>query len=268
MEDAAQWPDVRQSRSHERCRLSLTMDDRARLCESCGYVLDGLPLADGAVCPECGTAVPGSRDARRPGTTWQRSRGGVPAWLTTSWQVCRHPSRVFDEMQVEWTTASRLLGRWNVVISAVLMSLSWLLMEGVRYFTSHLGRFALFLAATVSAIMLLLAALTAIEARGIRFFGARRGWRVTPVVAGAICAHASIGWVIGGVLMLFVSATGIALSMPLERLARFLPFPTWVPILILAFFLGLLIFETLVYVGVRQCRYANMPDGAVRKPGA
>jgi hypothetical protein len=41
--------------------------------------------------------------------------------------------------------------------------------------------------------------LTWIETLGVRFFGKRRGWRVTRPIAWTVCSHAAIGWAIGGV---------------------------------------------------------------------
>ncbi|MBY0307719.1 MAG: hypothetical protein K2Q09_03165 [Phycisphaerales bacterium] len=115
--------------------------------------------------------------------------------------------------------------------------------------------------------------LTFIETVGLRFFAraAWRRWRVTPAVAWTVCDHASVGWVVGGLLnLLFVAAE------PVARLARWewgnelakrligVPITAFVSDttalrVYASLLLGMLTFETLVFIGVRQCRWANTP---------
>lgn len=100
-----------------------------------------------------------------------------------------------------------------------------------------------------------------IEARGVVFFSAKRGWRVPRAIAWAIVAHASITWVwawIGVLLSLFVLPVGTKLFRPLVVNTIFEPLLELTPPL-LGFIIGMLVFESLVYVGVRQCRFANVP---------
>jgi hypothetical protein len=113
-----------------------------------------------------------------------------------------------------------------------------------------------------------LAALIWIEHRGIRFFGARRRWRVTRSVAWTVCAHASYWWIVGAAV-----ALAVMLSLPTEW-PRWLPtsvqwalwgWINWVwitPAAASVFVLGLLPFETAVYFGVRRCRFANAARAA------
>jgi hypothetical protein len=90
------------------------------------------------------------------------------------------------------------------------------------------------------------------------FFGRRRGWRVTPTVAWAVCGHASVGWVVAGCLV----AAGLHAASLAARgrpagpalLARDIVI-AWAPLA--GFFAGMLVFETLVYLGVRRLRFAN-----------
>lgn len=108
---------------------------------------------------------------------------------------------------------------------------------------------------------MLLVSLTRIESLGVRFFGRQRGWRVTPSIAWNVCAHATIGWTIG-CLLHALTPLGLIWG---GRLLDLLPANTaiafaveyarWSPVV--ALFVGMLIFETLVYVGVRECRFAN-----------
>lgn len=111
----------------------------------------------------------------------------------------------------------------------------------------------------------MLVILTWIEHRGIRFFGARRGWRVTPAVATVVCAHASVGWLVGSLLLLLTFAS--------EPMLRIIGGPVTIDggRMVLgsfgagALFAGLMWFEILVFLGARRCRFAN-PPGAEGKP--
>nr|HRJ50216.1 hypothetical protein [Phycisphaerales bacterium] len=115
--------------------------------------------------------------------------------------------------------------------------------------------------------------LTWIEHHGIRFMAARRGWRLTTDAAAQVCAHASIGWVIGPAAM-----TWLLSESRFDRWSA--AFPDWwkieplgvIPLgaqsdrfagLGLSLLAGMILFEVLVYAGVRRCRWANPPGSAV-----
>ncbi len=108
--------------------------------------------------------------------------------------------------------------------------------------------------------------LTWIETVGVRFFGRRRGWRVTWPIALSVCAHASIGWAIGGLFHALVPLARTPMWWVLDKLPETaasriaLVYVSVAPIA--AMMVGMLVFETLVYLGVRECRYAN-----AAKPG-
>lgn len=116
--------------------------------------------------------------------------------------------------------------------------------------------------------------LTWIECRGVRFFARKRGWRVTKDVSWQVCAHASIGWVLSGLVPLMFLATLYVLSTYLgvsprgSIVIRWGWFNAgivgwneivWMTGMLMGYGSGLLAFEILVYIGVRQCRYANPP---------
>ena len=63
------------------------------------------------------------------------------------------------------------------------------------------------LAAVPVAVLLL--GLTTLETLGLRTFGRQRGWRVTRNVAWTVCAHASFGWVAGGLLGMLTHALSL-----------------------------------------------------------
>lgn len=102
-----------------------------------------------------------------------------------------------------------------------------------------------------------LAVLTLIEYAGVQFFGGRSRWRITSTVAWTVCAHATVGWVVGAgcCFLAFIAFTW-------RWHGEFRSIPGWMewsvdlgPVAGLA--LGLLLFETLVYLGIRRCRFAN-----------
>lgn len=114
-------------------------------------------------------------------------------------------------------------------------------------------------------------AMTQIERVGIETFGRRQRWRVTRRVSLAVCAHASVGWVIAGVLLAGAMLLLAVLPRDLHRLpsggvlrgTRLAGLHVLPVLLGLAGFAGMLVFETLVYFGVRECRFAN--DSRVRE---
>lgn len=158
----------------------------------------------------------------------------------------------------------------NMLVAAALVSL------GLLPYWSHRWE-AMFPIAV--AIYGVLGLLTWIESLGLRFIGRRRGWRITPDVAGVICDHASAGWVVGGLLMMLVllldpggrlAAAGWAqeiargiIHKPLSEQADLLRAFAFGG----ACVTGILIFESLVYVGMHRCRFANPPPAA-RAPDA
>lgn len=104
--------------------------------------------------------------------------------------------------------------------------------------------------------------LTYIEHAGIRFFGNRRGWRITPPVAWTVVGHASYGWLVSGVLVGILANPSVYLSIPWRE--ALLPFVIWqvdgyTLTLVAAAFWGMIVFEVVVYMGVRGMRYANPP---------
>ncbi|MBX3356979.1 MAG: hypothetical protein KF745_00990 [Phycisphaeraceae bacterium] len=251
------------------------------LCERCGYVLEG--IEDEAHCPECGESIPMSRpETGRPGSPWQqtgRSRSSLVAFLRTNLGVLRHPMTHSRSLVIE-APRSEQLGVFNSLVASVLLGpvvVMSVLGIGPEAVGDMLSRYPTGLAVlailgmSVGSGVLLgflpLRALIMIESWGVRFFGSRRGWRVTPAVASAVCGHATIGWIIGSVLALlgwFLSGSHHSwndwLTWPISARHdwRAAPWPAAG-----GFLAGLLIFETLVYFGIRQCRFGNPP----RTPG-
>lgn len=248
------------------------MDDDAPLCEDCGYDLAG--LAQDHVCPECGRAVAASYPASRPGSAWQRAPG-LFAWLRTLWRVLRHPNAAFSEVRIAAGEHGLLIVNM-LLAGAAIVAPWWGVFVGdpargtQRVDTlATAARLTLVGVVQVGVAAAVLYLLTSIEYLGIRFITRRRGWRLTRAGAMQVCAHASFGWLFcGGLAMLFLAGMfsvlrlfGVAPGGTLD-LAPALPVRVdWSQIVgvggpVLAYALGLLIFETLVYRGVRACKYA------------
>jgi len=110
-------------------------------------------------------------------------------------------------------------------------------------------------------LSLSLAVLTGTETWGIRSYGRLHAKRITPAVARTITAHATVGWVVAA---LFVSG-GFLLGMLAYEVAMHhdvQPFrgvmmlaPIWMPTIL--GLVGLLAFESIVYLGVLHCKFAN-----------
>ena len=251
------------------------------LCERCGYPLSG--LEGEPVCPECGLAVTESMPERRVGTAWQRG-ASVRAYLRTAIETLVRRRATFHDLRLVVNGRMRWLLVIHFALATIAPVVSWVVfharfgsgmvvwyqrsMPQMGGMAADVDAFAVprtWAAVAIGAgvVPLLLLVLTWIETRGVRFFGKRRGWRVTGPIAWSVCAHAGIGWVIGSLVYalsplaviwlrpvydLFPATTGVRVATEAA---------TWAPIA--AFVVGMLAFESLVYVGIRACRYANEP---------
>lgn len=255
--------------------LDRSINEFTLLCERCGYVVDG--LANGGACPECGLPIEDSLPESRAGSPWQR-RPGLVSLLRTWWRALRHPLRTFDEMRVEPRRDKRL-ARWTIGVAGLIGGVLALLVyfrgeplidqSGLLSLQGVLGLITLVvvLLGVWLISVLILATLTTVEALGLRFFGRAHGSRVTVATSRAICAHASVGWVIAGVLVVI----GELVGRPVREYALYHNVGVARGPMLLAevllplggFFVGMLVFETLVYVGVRRRRFANRePESA------
>ncbi len=223
------------------------------LCESCGYDVSG--TAPDRMCPECGVAVAASEPERRDLT---RLRMGF--WRLV-WAMLGSPrlsarSAAIGDAKIAWFgVVSRLAAAMIVSVAAVVP---------MPFYTDVTPVLLVVILPFVAAdVFLVISALTAIESVGIRFFGKQRGWRITREVAWTVCDLASVGWLTGacvcgaGLLLLHV---GVMQEM---RLIDTPHMPVFGMIgamtMLVGLSIGLLQFELLVYLGVRQCRFANPP---------
>lgn len=214
----------------------------------------GLPA-----CPECGTAITQSLPSNRVGSPWQR-RAGFASWIATGVRLLTRWDSLFARVWIDGT-GDRWLRRLNLSIAALLLGAAVMLPDLRKLGVGGSVSAGVLVGAAfilVPGAYVVLLALTRIEQSGLRLFGNRRGGRVTAGIASAVCAHASFGWILAGLL-----AFGGAWLAPTVSTGRW--FDRWllghVPGHIMlgsiGFFCGLLVFETLSFVGVRRCRFAN-----------
>lgn len=238
------------------------------LCERCGYALRGLD-AEG-VCPECGREIAASLPERRAGTAWQR-RPSPGAWLRTGFGVLRRPVSIWPRVRIE-RGRSRALATLHALATGMLATAA---PAAIVWRAGNTPQALWILLLGTALVGLFVFALTWIEWVGIRFFGARRGWRVTPDVAWAVCGHAAAGWVVGGMLMLIGWLVGATLWTVYPTTVGVRPnvVAVWVipspPGLVLlgAALAGMVVFESIVYAGFLRCRYANTPRATLEDAG-
>ncbi len=232
------------------------------LCEVCGYVVEGL---GDVPCPECGTPIRESRPEGRPGSPFQM-RPGIVGWARTAWSMLRRPRRTFDDIRIEPASAV-VLALINHTLAAALIVAPWV---GVLKWdpsrgSNNAAAYGVAFVIWAVGVVGVLGLLTVVEFLGVRFFAARRAWRVTRTTAMQICAHASVGWIVAGLGGLLAMAASARWGPDVGRLlARWIragtgPLTLYVSWASAAagFLSGLLVFELLVYTGVRRRKYAN-----------
>lgn len=268
------------------------MDDLSLLCETCGYPIDGLRLAAPAGpvstptpnpvrqsdrpphCPECGTPIADSLPNRRTGSAWQQ-RPGFFSWVRTSYATITRPTETFRNIRIQ----RRTKGLWflNPLVAGLLIapSISGVLVDdpariwrgsgGVSEFLAWIGSIARNSLIVASVFVVL----TTVEYFGIRFFARRRRWRLSRDSAEQVCAHASVGWIAAGILPYLFAPAAVVMVQWFGLAEKRIDFSPVLPYAspasgvasIIGFALGLLAgmtaFEWLVYLGVRQNRFAN-----------
>jgi hypothetical protein len=225
------------------------------LCERCGYRLQGLPRA--GVCPECGLPAIESDPVRRDGLPWQH-RLSLGSWFETLRAIALHPGGSFSRLRVG---GSNWRDRLFLLSFAVIVGLIW---GGIGHAAGM--RSPWWWALWVGLAMI---GLTYVEVLGVAYFSWRRGWRVDWWLAERVAAYASPGWVVAAVALLKLKmlheAGWLWRVVPANWGPRFDPYRD----LILAGIgggLAILWFETLVWLGVRQVKFANRPPGSPSAP--
>ena len=111
----------------------------------------------------------------------------------------------------------------------------------------------------------ILIALTKIEAAGLRYFGRRRGFRITGELSRCICGYGAAGWILAGaglayvlvclwIPMYFPSPSAASTGRAPGGVVLSLAWIGAVPIVA-----GFLFFEVFAAMGMQRCRFANQP---------
>ena len=205
---------------------------------------------------------------------WGRAPGGNEG---VGAGVCEHgeAAAAGDGRGADPAEGDRPLLLINLLLASALMSLCWvkqLHAVNVEFGVSWLRGYHVLAMVTVMGVMLwpmtaiALAMMVWIEARVFGFSGIG-GVARDADVAWTVCAHVSYWWVLGAAI-----ALAVMLALPTDW-EQWLPnrvrvwltgVVDWVwiaPAVVIVFVVGLLGFETLVYFGVRRCRFANAARG-------
>ncbi len=249
-------------------------DEFELLCERCGYSIEGLPQETN--CPECGRPVVESLPEARSGTAWQQDPS-ARSWARTLLALLCHPRRTVRTFKIE-RESSRSFAGLTMTVAAALPSavcsgaigLGWVFRNEPVFWTAG-SRTALpridpvavgsfYILAWVG-LATLLWVLTRVEYLGIRTFGRFHRTRITRAVARTITAHATAGWMGAAILASVGFLLGVAM---LHRALRHDVGPWRGPMMLsvgllpaLGGFLGMLWFESIVYLGVLNCKFAN-----------
>lgn len=107
-------------------------------------------------------------------------------------------------------------------------------------------------------LFVVLLTLTMIESEGLRLVGRRRGWRSDRRLMRTICYHASPAWVVAAVGSAIGALANTWISVGDLPVPFWGNFPGEYVLPVAGFFPGLIWFELISYLGLRQCRYANL----------
>lgn len=234
-------------------------DEYTLLCERCGYVVEGLP-AEGA-CPECGKPIAESLPERRVGTVWQRNLPGLRTLVRSWYASLFHPLRTLDQlapgaptrgMRTLNATVSAFLWLIGIIGPLFLLSTNAEIIEK-EDFVPTLILLCIVVMVSTTLIFAGVLLLTEVESRGLEVFSRQRGTRITPAIAGRVCDHGGVGWIVCSAT---VAALGLGSTAWHTRTGDLPPvWVFWCSLGLIAF--GFLFFETFAWLGLRRLKYAN-----------
>ncbi|MCC7192204.1 MAG: hypothetical protein IT444_05415 [Phycisphaeraceae bacterium] len=225
--------------------------DDASLCESCGYPLRGLTVEQ--VCPECGMPVADSDFARRPGLAWQK-QASLSSFFFTIFQVIFQPRKSFRSLRVGGSNAH---DRVFLLLVAIGIGLVWgIIWKWATKRTPVPWEYG-------TGVTLTILLLSYIETLGVTYIARRRRWRVPWRLAERAICYASPAWVIAAAFYLRFHLW----HYPYGRLWNYLPDhwgrfhhyylirDLWIYPLVGG--VAVVFFETFVWIGMRQLKFAN-----------
>ncbi|MEM6332796.1 MAG: hypothetical protein AAF823_05590 [Planctomycetota bacterium] len=225
-------------------------------CEGCGYPIGGMALDAG--CPECGQRVGDADPRRRDGPAWAKQRS-ASAWLATLIALTTRPRATYRALDF---TGSATPARLFLLSCVVLCWINPATLHGLRIGDPR------WVAGGIFASKALLA-LTYLDVLAVSCLMRVRGWSLGPGRVERVAAYAAPGWVVGMGLLTAAWLAGqpvtpmtLGLGVSWAGLARS---SAWVGPAALAVGLGVLLlpFEGLMYLGLRQCRFANRAESDV-----
>lgn len=249
------------------------------LCEQCGYPIQppsqppSLPPDQPThqpICPECGKPTAESLPERRTGTPLTPHA----TWSASAWALLRTPNAVYARVAID-TKASGRFHTWTMLLTLLALASACAVLlvlvhwgELVWWRTNATMDYRLVVRQVIVWCVSmgvgypLFLGLAAIERLGLRTIGHAHGYRITPTIAKVITDYASIGWLIGSALLVLSLLTWFAPPLYRENgLNPPLPLRSevvlWYPVA--AILIGLLVFETLAYIGLQRCKFANTP---------
>jgi len=174
--------------------------------------------------------------------------------------VIRRPRESFRKLAVGsdlWVRdrATRFLSL-NALLAALLLSVIILVFSRTYWIAGVLTS-----GLQVMVTYFVLFTLTGVEVLGVVYFSRRRRWRISRAMASEVAGYASAGWLPASLIWGLGGSLVFRATVATARTGRLLLgiYPLRYLLLFVVFFLGLLCFELLVYIGVRQVRYANSP---------
>lgn len=184
---------------------------------------------------------------------------GVSSAIRTIWGVVMRPATTFRRMAVDGpSTPPRLF----LLIVAGLVGVAWAMTEWLALARPMLWSWAVGMVAAKGVL-----GLAYLEAVGVTILSGRRGWRVPFRLAERVACYASVGMLLAGLILLKARLVWAQGWVPLpDGFYGAIVGPIAVCALLAGAILG---FELLVWLGVRQVRFANQPHGrdAGQTPG-
>jgi hypothetical protein len=229
------------------------------LCETCGYVLNGLP--PDTRCPECGNPTADSDPNLRRPTDWERAAGDgddrpgkIAAFLVTSSRVLFEPTRFYRTLVTrQGAPAARSFARVHWAAASVLIGVA----GAGHFFWFVLDRpiRVLPLLLLAAATYAFIAATTWLAARLTNWEATYRGLRLTtPVVRRGLYYHAVHYLPVA----LIAAATVVGYHVLLHRQALDLrSLPTYLYVLSGEVVLAAVYLFRTYWIGMRNMMYAN-----------